>query len=235
MELNGKSWFLFQRRIVVTLLLVIPPLVNGQVQLFHQEFKDVPVPYEPVSGKTINFDFGYQGKITQFWWWFLSTGWRDLHIRYTLPSGLSLEQIAGEPWSNIDSVFGQEIGGLWELNLKETEPGAAHRVTTGIDIVAQRYADPNLPVTGPNVPALQAIDAILLSWLRVNGYEAATIAVMKDRRLVYMKGYGWQDYDRILPILPDAVMRLASNTKPITARAIQQLIEDGMLDPQERI
>ena len=108
-------------------------------------------------------------------------------------------------------------------------------MTTSCDVVAQRQADPNLPVVGTDLPELEAVDAILLDWLRANGFEAATIAIMKDRRLVYEKGYGWQDEDRTRPILPDAIMRLASNTKPVTARAIQQLIEDGMLDPEEPV
>ena len=103
----------WQRYIAVTVLLVASQVLHGQVQIFHKEFNNVWVPYNPPSGKTISFAFDYQGKITQFWWGFSASGWRDLHIRYTLPSGAYIEQIPGEPWISVDPVIGEEISGLW--------------------------------------------------------------------------------------------------------------------------
>ena len=55
------------------------------------------------------------------------------------------------------------------------------------------------------------------------------LAVVKDRRLVFARGYGWADGERRLPVEPDSLFRIASITKPITAVAVLRLIEQGKL------
>lgn len=69
----------------------------------------------------------------------------------------------------------------------------------------------------------------MLGWMNEHGIEAATLAVARNRRLVYERGYGYQDEARTEDILPQARMRLATNSVPITKRALRQLIADGQL------
>lgn len=55
------------------------------------------------------------------------------------------------------------------------------------------------------------------------------LAVVKDRRLVYARGYGWADRDAKIPVKADSLFRIASVSKPITAVAVLKLIEDRKL------
>ncbi len=55
------------------------------------------------------------------------------------------------------------------------------------------------------------------------------LAVVKNRRLVYARGYGWADRDAKIPVQADSLFRIASVSKPITAVAVMKLIEDGKL------
>ena len=53
--------------------------------------------------------------------------------------------------------------------------------------------------------------------------------VAKDK-LVFAKGYGYRDYDKRLPMTPNTLFQIASNTKLFTAVAIGMLIEEGKLE-----
>ncbi|RPH38203.1 serine hydrolase [bacterium] len=53
--------------------------------------------------------------------------------------------------------------------------------------------------------------------------------VVKDR-LVFAKGYGYRDYEKKLPVTPNTLYQIASNTKLFTSVAIGQLVEEGKLD-----
>src|SRR5262245_31155863 len=50
--------------------------------------------------------------------------------------------------------------------------------------------------------------------------SAATVAVSRDGRIVYSRGFGWRDQDRKVPVPADALMRIGSATKPITRAAV---------------
>ena len=76
----------------------------------------------------------------------------------------------------------------------------------------------------------ELIPALLEKW----EIPGAAIAVSKDGQLVYAKGYGLADVENEEPVLPDSMFRIASVSKPVTAVAILTLVEDGLLDLDER-
>lgn len=86
------------------------------------------------------------------------------------------------------------------------------------------------PITGPSVPELSGLDTVMTNWTGKYGFQAATLAVVKDNRLVYERGYGYQDKNLTQPILHNARMRLATNSVHLTKRALRQLIADGQLN-----
>lgn len=92
-----------------------------------------------------------------------------------------------------------------------------------------------LPITGVNVPELSGLDKVVTDWAQKYGVKAATLAVSRDGRLVYEKGYGYQDQGLNTPILPNAKMRLASNSITLTRRALRQLIADGKLNANDLV
>lgn len=60
------------------------------------------------------------------------------------------------------------------------------------------------------------------------------IAVVRDGRLVLAKGYGLADVEDEEFVQPDSLFRIASISKPVTAVAVLNLMEEGLLDLDER-
>jgi N-acyl-D-amino-acid deacylase len=86
-----------------------------------------------------------------------------------------------------------------------------------------------LPRTGPEVKELAAFDRHLTDFIRKYDLPGGTAAVAKDDRLVYSRGFGWADRSNRTVMQPDALLRIASVSKPFTAAAILRLVEDGKL------
>ncbi len=55
----------------------------------------------------------------------------------------------------------------------------------------------------------------------------ASLAVVKDGRLVYARGYGYADKQKKIPFKPTSLFRIASISKPITSLAVMKIIESG--------
>ncbi len=56
------------------------------------------------------------------------------------------------------------------------------------------------------------------------------VGVVKNGKLVYVKGFGYRDYEMKLPITANTLFQIASNTKLFTSTAIGFLVEEGKLD-----
>lgn len=93
------------------------------------------------------------------------------------------------------------------------------------------YADdrPCVPVTGFAQAELAVFDDIMLELMCAEGASAAVMGMMIDGRIVAQRGYGWADEARTRPLSPDALMRIASITKPLVASVIRDLIDDGLI------
>lgn len=89
--------------------------------------------------------------------------------------------------------------------------------------------DKKLPVTGLAEPDLEAFDRLMLDFIREHEVPGAALAVAKDGKLVYARGFGWADPEAGRPVQPRSLFRIASISKPITAAAILRLIEQGKL------
>jgi CubicO group peptidase (beta-lactamase class C family) len=85
------------------------------------------------------------------------------------------------------------------------------------------------PASGKPVPGLEPIDKAVLRFMDTIDCQAATVAVSKDGRLVYARGFGWLDKERTQPLPPDALMRIASVTKPVTAATVRNAVRAGRL------
>jgi CubicO group peptidase (beta-lactamase class C family) len=85
------------------------------------------------------------------------------------------------------------------------------------------------PVSGKRIAGLEIIDEALTDFMDRIAAQAATVALSRDRRLLYARGFGWSDQVGKKPLQHDALMRIASVTKPITAAAIKKLIRTKRL------
>jgi CubicO group peptidase (beta-lactamase class C family) len=91
------------------------------------------------------------------------------------------------------------------------------------------------PVRGGQVPGFEALERVVAGHMVRIGALAATVAVGRGDALVYARGFGWADRARTEPVEPDALMRIASVTKPITAAAARRLIARGRLQENETV
>jgi CubicO group peptidase (beta-lactamase class C family) len=95
--------------------------------------------------------------------------------------------------------------------------------------LAQETANP----PGPTDPAeLEAfIDGIMAVQLETHHVAGATIAVVKDGKLFFAKGYGFADVKNKKPVFADRTLfRPGSVSKLFTWTAVMQLVEQGKID-----
>ncbi len=89
--------------------------------------------------------------------------------------------------------------------------------------------------TGPQVPQLASLDTFMRTTLLDRRVPGASLAVAKDGRLVFARGYGYADAENSEPFQPDSLCRVASMSKTITAAAVMKLIEEGKFGLNTRI
>jgi CubicO group peptidase (beta-lactamase class C family) len=78
--------------------------------------------------------------------------------------------------------------------------------------------------------AADDLDRDIQALLNQTGVPGAAIAIAKDGRLVYARGYGVADLSTGEPVRPDSLFRLGSVSKTVTAVALLHLYERGNLD-----
>jgi len=96
------------------------------------------------------------------------------------------------------------------------------------------FAD-DLLTTGQARPELAAFDAWAKTFLTEHKIPGASLAIARDGQVVYSRGFGFADRDAKTPVEPDALFRVASVSKPITAVAIMKLVQDEKLKLEDKI
>jgi CubicO group peptidase (beta-lactamase class C family) len=84
-------------------------------------------------------------------------------------------------------------------------------------------------LTGADLEAF--LDGLMPSQLQREDIAGATIAVVKDGKVIFAKGYGFSDLEKRTPVSPDATLfRPGSISKLFTWTSVMQLAEQGKLD-----
>ena len=94
---------------------------------------------------------------------------------------------------------------------------------------------PEIPVTGADVPGMGSYDQIIPDLMRKYAIPGGAVAVLRDGKLIYARGFGYSDVESKTPVQPDALFRIASVSKPITGVAIMKLVEEGKLELDDRV
>ncbi len=89
--------------------------------------------------------------------------------------------------------------------------------------------------TGSTSPEFQLLDQVMPVLRAQYDLPGLALAIAKDGRLVYARGFGLADRATDEPVQPDSLFRVASVSKPITAIAVLKLIEDGKLTLDTRV
>jgi CubicO group peptidase (beta-lactamase class C family) len=75
------------------------------------------------------------------------------------------------------------------------------------------------------------MDGLLKQEMDENHIAGAAVAVVKDGKLFFAKGYGYSDIENKIPVDPEQTMfRIGSVGKVFTWTAVMQLVEQGKLD-----
>lgn len=89
----------------------------------------------------------------------------------------------------------------------------------------ERSVTPSLVIRGEQHPPVSL--ATRMSQLNVN---AVSIAVVRDRRLDWVRAYGFADKERNIAATPDTLFQAGSISKPITALAALKRVDAGKID-----
>lgn len=90
---------------------------------------------------------------------------------------------------------------------------------------------------GFDLGRLTRIDSVLQRAVDRSEIAGAVALVLKDGETVYEKAFGWADREANRRMTPDAIFRIASQTKALTSVAAMSLVEEGKLsldDPVSR-
>lgn len=90
-------------------------------------------------------------------------------------------------------------------------------------------------ISGAAVPGMGSFDQIITDLMRKHAIPGGAVAVLRDGKLIYARGFGYADVENKTPVQPDALFRIASVSKPITSAAIMKLVEEGKLKLDDRV
>lgn len=83
--------------------------------------------------------------------------------------------------------------------------------------------------------SLAVFNEQISSFISQNNIIGASLAIAKDGRLVYSKGYGFSNLEDSIPVSPHHLFRIASVSKLITAITIMKLVEEEMLSVDDKV
>ncbi len=108
-------------------------------------------------------------------------------------------------------------------------PNAMNRFADCFCIIMLLLTAPAL-VVAQEMTALDSIDVFIREQAERYHIPGIAAGVIKGDSLVWAKGYGWADLERGKMMTPAHVMNIASVSKTITATAVMQLWEKGLID-----
>jgi D-alanyl-D-alanine carboxypeptidase len=103
-------------------------------------------------------------------------------------------------------------------------------VLTGI-----AHAEDPKAANPPTTFDLAAIDAYLAGQVRAQGFPGLSVAILRDGKLLFARGYGLLALDGDARVEPDTMFAIGSVTKQFTCACILLLAEDGKLSVEDKV
>jgi CubicO group peptidase (beta-lactamase class C family) len=82
---------------------------------------------------------------------------------------------------------------------------------------------------------LSRIDTLLENYIQQNKIPGVVALTLQDGKPVYERALGWADKEAGRRMSPDAIFRIASQTKAITSTAVLILVEEGKIAIEEPV
>lgn len=83
--------------------------------------------------------------------------------------------------------------------------------------------------TKPRATDSSQIDRSIVKQMDEAGIAGLGAAIIVNRKLIWMKGYGFADREQAVPFTPDTVMNIGSISKTFTGVALMHAVQDGKL------
>ena len=112
--------------------------------------------------------------------------------------------------------------------------GGALRMAAGTGATLGAFGGVFAAEKRQSVQALPSFDREVTEFMKARNVPGGALAVVKDGRLVYAKGYGYADRENKTPATAETLFRIASISKPITGVAVMKLAEEGKLNLDDR-
>ena len=96
-------------------------------------------------------------------------------------------------------------------------------------------AQQQIPITGAAVAGLGSFENSVRDLLQKYSIPGGAIALVRDGKLIYARGFGYADVENKTPVQPDALFRIASVSKTLTGAAIMKLVEEGKVKLDDRV
>ncbi len=81
-----------------------------------------------------------------------------------------------------------------------------------------------------NVPELEDLDEFLVETCEKWNAPGGSVAIVKDNKVVYAKGFGYRDVANKLEWTAQTLQSIGSATKSFTATVIAMMVEDGVIE-----
>ena len=115
------------------------------------------------------------------------------------------------------------------------KPGLAFLLFPAVCLLGDTATGATSAIPAPDTFDLPAIDKFLAANLQQNGAVGLSVAIVKDGKLVFAKGYGKRSLEDGQPVETDTLFAIGSVTKQFTCACILLLAEKGKLSVQDKV
>ncbi len=120
---------------------------------------------------------------------------------------------------------------FWDIGSIFSDRKGSHPVQSGEPAAISRKIHNDMS----SFEETERMDKTIASFLERYKIKGASVAVTKEGRLVYAKGFGYANEENAEQVEPGHVFRIASISKLITAVAVMHLVEEGKLDLDSKV
>ncbi len=107
-------------------------------------------------------------------------------------------------------------------------------ITAPITSLHTNAQQPTPAAPAPDLAAkLLAIEKAIDDKRKEFGIPGASLVIVKDDKVIYMKGLGLKDFEKKVPVTPDTLFAIGSATKAFTSLAAMMGVDQGKLSLEE--
>ena len=118
---------------------------------------------------------------------------------------------------------------MTSLPIRQTSCQQVRLIVLTASLLVPLISAQDLPATGTAIPGMAPFDTAMKALLQKYQVPGGSLAVLRDGKLIYARGYGWADVEGRGPVQPDSLFRIASLSKLFTATGIMKLVEQGKI------